>query len=77
MTMDCKNFDELYWLRAYGETTPGGEDSYQKHLESCIKCRARQEELDRFRSLLTSRAPAEAKPEALAAARERLSAWKR
>ena len=72
--MDCKDFDERYWLHAYGEEVPGGNETFLQHLETCVKCQSRRRELDRFRALLTSRAPAEARPEALEQSRERLSA---
>jgi hypothetical protein len=72
--MECKDFEELYWLKAYGEAVPGGDDGLIRHLESCRHCRAKAQELDKVRALLTIRAPQEAQPEALQAARRRLMA---
>lgn len=72
--MDCKDFDELYWLKAYGETADGGDDGLVRHLEKCPHCRAKAQELDKLRSLLAVRTPAQAKPEALQAARRQLRA---
>lgn len=72
--MDCKNFDELYWLHAYGEGLPGGEEGFLKHLESCARCQARQAELDRLRGVLDMRPVPVPKPELLAEARGRLRA---
>lgn len=75
--MDCQKFDEFYWLKAYGEPIPGGEEGLHKHLESCPRCRARKAELDRLRALLSFRGAAAPKPEALQDARWRLLAQMR
>lgn len=72
--MDCKDFEQLYWLWAYGEAIPGGEDGLLQHLESCPTCQARREELYRLRELLRTRTSPVLKPEALAQARQRLAA---
>jgi hypothetical protein len=72
--MDCRQFEELYWLEAYGESIPGGEEGLQKHLGSCPDCRSRLAELDRLRALLSFRGVCEPKPEALQAARTRMLA---
>lgn len=72
--MDCENFDELYWLHAYGEGLPGGEEGFRRHLESCPRCQARRAELDRLRGVLGVRPVPVPKPEMLAEARGRLRA---
>ncbi|HEX7344249.1 MAG TPA: HEAT repeat domain-containing protein, partial [bacterium] len=72
--MDCRQFEELYWLKAYGESTPGGEEGLQKHLDGCPNCRSRLAELDRLRAVLSFRGVCEPKPEALREARYRLAA---
>jgi len=72
--MDCRKFEELYWLKAYGESIPGGEEGLQKHLGACPDCRSRLAELDRLRALLSFRGVCEPKPEALQEARYRLLA---
>ncbi|RJP77644.1 MAG: hypothetical protein C4524_07935 [Candidatus Zixiibacteriota bacterium] len=72
--MKCEAFDELFWLRAYGEALPGGEDGFLRHVESCPRCQARQEELERVRALVNVRVPCEPRPEALETARARLLA---
>jgi hypothetical protein len=73
-TMDCREFEELYWLKAYGENLAGGDDGFAEHLQNCPSCRQKTEEWDRVRALLAVRAPEAAKPEALQAARRRLLA---
>lgn len=72
--MDCREFEKLYWLRAYGELAPGGESGYQAHLEKCSRCRAREVELNRIRGLLDTRTAAVPKSDALVQARQRLNA---
>jgi hypothetical protein len=72
--MECREFEELYWLKAYGENLNGGDDGLVEHLQSCSACRVKAEEWDRVRALLAVRAPEAAKPEALQVARRRLLA---
>jgi hypothetical protein len=73
--MDCRQFEELYWLKTYGEPLPeGGESGWLEHLQNCPNCQAKKVEFDRLFSVLTIRTPALAEPEALVASRARLSA---
>ena len=72
--MNCKDFENLYWQRTYGESIPGGEDGFLDHLESCPTCAERKVELDRLQALLAARRTAEPKQEALNIARQRLAA---
>ncbi|MFH1861608.1 MAG: hypothetical protein ABH878_02245 [bacterium] len=67
--MECREFDELYWLRAYGEALPGGEEGFLRHLTDCPRCQARAVELDQFRAILSVRTAADPQPEALSRAR--------
>ena len=71
--MDCREFEKLYWLRAYGEAIPGGEDGFLTHLKTCPRCQARKAEWDGLQSILGNRTSPVPKPEALARAREKLS----
>ncbi|MCX6640377.1 MAG: HEAT repeat domain-containing protein [bacterium] len=73
--MDCRQFEELYWLRVYGESLPGDDESeYLGHLASCSHCGTRKAEFDRLHAVLTLRTPREAQPEALTQARTLLTA---
>lgn len=70
--MDCKNFEKNYWLIAYEEADPGGDDGLNKHLQSCPDCRAKKEELDRIKSLLDAHAALAPEQEMLFSARRLL-----
>ncbi len=72
--MECKKFEEMYWLKAYGETPPGGDDGYLDHFADCPRCQAKARELDRLHVLLAARERLVPNAESLQAARLRLSA---
>jgi hypothetical protein len=72
--MNCREFEERYWLKLYGESIPGGESGLTEHLEACGACQSRKEEIDRMHALLTVREPVTPKQTALSQAREMLRA---
>lgn len=72
--MDCREFEETYWLKVYGENFSGGETGLAEHLKMCSQCQARKEQIDRIHSLLEFRTAQLAQPEALKQVRQRLAA---
>jgi hypothetical protein len=72
--MNCQKFEEIYWLRHYGEAVAGEEEAWQLHADTCPHCRARLEAWDKLRALLAAREPCTPRPEALEHARRRLTA---
>jgi len=74
MAMDCKTFEERYWLKTYGEPIPGGNAALEEHLKSCSACQAKREEIDRMQALLSLRTAEVPTQEALQRSRNLLSA---
>ncbi len=72
--MNCQKFEEIYWLKHYGEAVSGDEKAWQAHAESCPLCRDRLEEWDKLRALLTARESCIPRPEALERSRRQLTA---
>jgi hypothetical protein len=72
--MDCREFEETYWLKVYGEDSSGGETGLAEHLKTCSRCQARKEQIDRMHSLLEFRTAQVPQPEALQEVRQRLVA---
>lgn len=72
--MNCREFEERYWLKLYGEAIPGGESGLTDHLAVCETCQSRKEEIDKTFALLTVREPVTPKQTALSQAREMLRA---
>jgi len=56
--MSCKNWNEEWVARLYGELDPGEEGRLEQHVAQCESCRATLEELDRARLLLREGTPA-------------------
>ena len=72
--MSCKEWNEQWVARLYGELDPGEESRLERHVASCASCSARLEELERTRALLREGTPAI--PPAPRAVVLRSSAWR-
>ena len=72
--MSCKEWNEQWVARLYGELDAGEERRFEEHVARCASCAAELEELERARELLRGGTPAV--PPAPRAVVLRSSAWR-